>query len=112
MTLLTEKACLLLLIKILLLFFYQGPRKAPRFSDGDRSGEALVDKNVCSRVYSIHGEFIQTHTLPRWTITVLPALIDEFRPLAAAPRRSRSSELVWALEQYMHARAAEKETEC
>jgi hypothetical protein len=41
--------------------------------------------------------------LPRWTITVAPALIDEFRTLAAEHRRSLNSELVWALEQYVRA---------
>ncbi|HEX6779181.1 MAG TPA: hypothetical protein VF099_13315 [Ktedonobacterales bacterium] len=43
------------------------------------------------------------HKLPRWTITVSPALIDEFRTLAAEHRRSLNSELVWALEQYVRA---------
>ena len=43
------------------------------------------------------------HKLPRWTITVSPTLIDEFRHLAAAHRRSLNSELVWALEQYVQA---------
>ncbi|HEY7349680.1 MAG TPA: hypothetical protein VH599_15295 [Ktedonobacterales bacterium] len=38
--------------------------------------------------------------LPRWTITVSPALIDVFRTLAAEHKRSLNSELVWALEQY------------
>jgi hypothetical protein len=38
--------------------------------------------------------------LPRWTITVSPALIDEFRHLASEHKRSLNSELVWALEQY------------
>jgi hypothetical protein len=52
------------------------------------------------------------HTLPRWTSTVSPALMDEFRHLPAAHRRSNSSELVWALEQSGQARAAEKETGC
>ncbi len=37
---------------------------------------------------------------PRWTITVSPGLIDEFRILAAEHKRSLNSELVWALEQY------------
>lgn len=41
--------------------------------------------------------------LPRWTITVSPALIDEFRHLASEHRRSLNSELVWALEQYVRA---------
>ena len=41
--------------------------------------------------------------LPRWTITVSPALIDEFRALAAEHKRSLNSELVWALEQYAKA---------
>ena len=49
---------------------------------------------------------------PRWTITISPAMMDEVPLLAAAPRRSSSSELVWALEQSVHARAAEKETGC
>ncbi len=40
---------------------------------------------------------------PRWTITVSPALIDEFRTLAAEHKRSLNSELVWALEQYAKA---------
>lgn len=39
--------------------------------------------------------------LPRWTITVSPALIDTFRTLASEHRRSLNSELVWALEQYV-----------
>ena len=43
------------------------------------------------------------HTLPRWTITVSPALVDEFRTLAGEHRRSLNSELVWALEQYAKA---------
>jgi hypothetical protein len=34
--------------------------------------------------------------LPRWTITVSPALIAEFRALATEHRRSLNSELVWA----------------
>ena len=38
--------------------------------------------------------------LNRWTITVSPALIDEFRQLAGEHKRSLNSELVWALEQY------------
>lgn len=38
--------------------------------------------------------------LNRWTITVSPALIDEFRHLASEHKRSLNSELVWALEQY------------
>jgi hypothetical protein len=38
--------------------------------------------------------------LNRWTITVSPALIDEFRYLASEHKRSLNSELVWALEQY------------
>jgi hypothetical protein len=37
--------------------------------------------------------------LPRWTITVSPALLDEFRHLASEHKRSLTSELVWALEQ-------------
>jgi hypothetical protein len=37
--------------------------------------------------------------LPRWTITISPTLIDEFRPLASEHKRSLHSELVWALEQ-------------
>ncbi|HLW03122.1 MAG TPA: hypothetical protein VKT82_31030 [Ktedonobacterales bacterium] len=41
--------------------------------------------------------------LPRWTITVSPALIDEFRGLASEHKRSLNSELVWALEQYAKA---------
>ncbi|HEY7350622.1 MAG TPA: hypothetical protein VH599_20095 [Ktedonobacterales bacterium] len=41
--------------------------------------------------------------LPRWTITISPALIDEFRTLAAEHKRSLNSELVWALEQYAKA---------
>jgi hypothetical protein len=41
--------------------------------------------------------------LPRWTITVSPALIAEFRTLATEHRRSLNSELVWALEQYVRA---------
>ncbi len=40
---------------------------------------------------------------PRWTITVSPTLIDEFRTLAAEHKRSLNSELVWALEQYAKA---------
>lgn len=40
--------------------------------------------------------------LNRWTITVSPALIDEFRQLASEHRRSLNSELVWALEQYVY----------
>jgi hypothetical protein len=43
------------------------------------------------------------HKLPRWTMTVSPAVIDEFRALAAQHRRSLNSELVWALEQYVRA---------
>jgi hypothetical protein len=38
--------------------------------------------------------------LNRWTITVSPTLIDEFRHLASEHKRSLNSELVWALEQY------------
>ena len=38
--------------------------------------------------------------LNRWTITVSPALIEEFRHLANEHKRSLNSELVWALEQY------------
>ena len=38
--------------------------------------------------------------LNRWTITVSPALIEEFRHLASEHKRSLNSELVWALEQY------------
>lgn len=41
--------------------------------------------------------------LNRWTLTVSPALIDEFRHLASEHRRSLNSELVWALEQYVRA---------
>ena len=41
--------------------------------------------------------------LNRWTITVSPALIDEFRHLASEHKRSLNSELVWALEQYAKA---------
>jgi hypothetical protein len=41
--------------------------------------------------------------LNRWTITVSPALIDEFRHLAREHKRSLNSELVWALEQYAKA---------
>ena len=41
--------------------------------------------------------------LNRWTITVSPTLIDEFRQLASEHRRSLNSELVWALEQYVRA---------
>ncbi len=39
--------------------------------------------------------------LNRWTITISPALVDEFRRLASEHRRSLNSELVWALEQYV-----------
>ena len=35
--------------------FYQGPRKTPCLSTGDKSGLAAVDKNTCSRIYSVHG---------------------------------------------------------
>jgi hypothetical protein len=41
--------------------------------------------------------------LNRWTLTVSPALIDEFRHLASEHRRSLNSELVWALEQDVRA---------
>jgi hypothetical protein len=41
--------------------------------------------------------------LNRWTITVSPALIEEFRHLASEHKRSLNSELVWALEQYAKA---------
>ena len=34
---------------------YQGPRKTPRFSAGDRSGLVALDKNACSRIDSVHG---------------------------------------------------------
>ncbi len=54
-------------------------------------------------------EIRSEHTLLHWTITVSPALLDEFRLLAAAHRRSSSRELVWAS---VHVRAAEKETGC
>jgi hypothetical protein len=36
----------------------------------------------------------------RWMLYLPPALLDQFRQLAAAHRRSLNSELVWALEQY------------
>lgn len=43
--------------------------------------------------------------LTGWTITISSTLLDEFRPLAAMHRhQSRSSELVWALEQSGHAK--------
>jgi hypothetical protein len=48
-------------------------------------------------------EHITKPKLPRWTITVPPALIDAFRTLAAEHKRSLNSELVWALEQYAKA---------
>ena len=50
--------------------------------------------------------------LNRWTITVSPALIDEFRHLASEHKRSLNSELVWALEQYVkhEQRKAKRET--
>ena len=50
--------------------------------------------------------------LPRWTITRSPPMMDEVPPLAAVPRRSSSSELVWALDRSVYDRAAEKETGC
>ena len=39
----------------------------------------------------------------RWTLYAAPALIEQFRQLAALHRRSLNSELIWALEQYAHA---------
>jgi hypothetical protein len=39
----------------------------------------------------------------RWTLYADPALIDQFRQLAARHRRSLNSELIWALEQYAKA---------
>jgi Arc-like DNA binding domain len=36
----------------------------------------------------------------RWMLYVPPALLEQFRTLSAAHRRSLNSELVWALEQY------------
>lgn len=36
----------------------------------------------------------------RWTLYAHPALIEQFRQLAALHRRSLNSELIWALEQY------------
>jgi hypothetical protein len=48
-------------------------------------------------------EQITKPKLPRWTITVPPALIETFRGLAAEHRRSLNSELVWALEHYAKA---------
>jgi hypothetical protein len=42
-------------------------------------------------------------TPKRWTLYVAPALIEEFRHLAAEHKRSLNSELVWALEQYAKA---------
>ena len=35
---------------------HQGPRKTPCLSTGDKSGQARLDKNVCSILYSVHGE--------------------------------------------------------
>ena len=36
----------------------------------------------------------------RWMLYLPPALLGQFRQLAAEHRRSLNSELVWALEQY------------
>jgi hypothetical protein len=36
----------------------------------------------------------------RWMLYLPPALLEQFRHLASAHRRSLNSELVWALEQY------------
>ncbi|HEU5198389.1 MAG TPA: hypothetical protein VFU32_02060 [Ktedonobacterales bacterium] len=44
----------------------------------------------------------------RWTLYADPALIDEFRHLASAHKRSLNSELIWALEQY--AKAEQRKT--
>jgi hypothetical protein len=48
-------------------------------------------------------EQITKPTLPRWTVTVPPALMDTFRALAAEQKRSLNRVLVWALEQYAKA---------
>jgi hypothetical protein len=48
-------------------------------------------------------EQITKPTLPRWTSTVPPALMDTFRTLAAEQKRSLNRELVWALEHYAQA---------
>src|SRR5690242_3872241 len=36
----------------------------------------------------------------RWMLYLPPALLEQFRTLAAEHRRSLNSEMVWALEQY------------
>jgi hypothetical protein len=48
----------------------------------------------------------------RWTIYADPALIEQFRQLAAWHKRSLNSELIWALEQYakQEQRKAKRET--
>ncbi len=48
----------------------------------------------------------------RWMLYLPPALLEQFRVLAAEHRRSLNSELVWALEQYAKAeqRKAKRET--
>ena len=39
----------------------------------------------------------------RWMLYLPPALLEQFRTLAAEHRRSLNSEMVWALEQYAKA---------
>jgi Arc-like DNA binding domain len=39
----------------------------------------------------------------RWMLYMPPALLDQFRTLASAHRRSLNSEMIWALEQYAKA---------
>jgi hypothetical protein len=39
----------------------------------------------------------------RWMLYLPPALLDQFRTLASAHRRSLNSEMIWALEQYAKA---------
>ena len=39
----------------------------------------------------------------RWMLYLPPVLLEQFRTLAAAHRRSLNSEMVWALEQYAKA---------
>ena len=39
----------------------------------------------------------------RWMLYLPPALLEEFRRLSVAHRRSLNSEMIWALEQYAKA---------